>query len=175
MRNIVLTGFMGTGKTTVGRVVAERLGRVFVDTDELIESRHGAIADIFEQLGEESFRDLERALARRLGERRGLVIATGGGMMLDERCAASLSPCSDAVCLTADAETVLARVGGPGASTRPLLACGDARARVLRLLEERASGYARFRAVKTDGLTPAEVAGAVIEIGRASCGKECGS
>ena len=64
--NVVLTGFMGTGKTTVGRLLAEDLGYEFVDTDELIERRHGPIAEIFASRGEEAFRQIERDVAAEL-------------------------------------------------------------------------------------------------------------
>ncbi|MCY4663604.1 MAG: hypothetical protein OXC00_02945, partial [Acidimicrobiaceae bacterium] len=78
-KNVVLTGFMGTGKTTVGRILAEHLGFDFVDTDAVIESRAGPIPEIFERAGEPGFRELERSVARELAGRTGLVIATGGG------------------------------------------------------------------------------------------------
>ena len=81
--NLVLTGFMATGKTTVGRSLAERLGLEFVDTDLLIESMHGPISQIFEQKGEEWFRSIERGVAAELGTKTGLVIATGGRLLLD--------------------------------------------------------------------------------------------
>ena len=118
-RNLVLTGFMGTGKTTVGRILAERLGLEFVDTDELIESRSGPIHEIFERDGEDAFRALERSVARELAGRTGLVIATGGRMMLDSECEACLEPVSDVVCLTAGSDTIVERVAGPGAVPRP--------------------------------------------------------
>ena len=70
-RNIVLTGFMGTGKTTVGRLLAEQLGYEFVDTDRVIEERHGKIADVFRSVGEEGFRRIERELAAELADRVG--------------------------------------------------------------------------------------------------------
>ena len=163
-RNIVLTGFMGTGKTTVGRILAERLAMEFVDTDELIEERHGPIPEIFEQQGEARFREMEWAVAQELSDRRDLVIATGGHMMLDPRCAGALEPASTVVCLTADPRTVLGRIARPGAAQRPLLRCGDPYERVKQLLEERAAGYARFRSVDTEGLDPQEVADAVVDL-----------
>ena len=83
--NLILTGFMGTGKTTVGRLVARKLGREFVDTDLVIEERHGPIQEIFDRQGESAFRDIERTLAVELGQRKRLVIATGGRMLLDPR------------------------------------------------------------------------------------------
>lgn len=79
--NLILTGVMGCGKTTVGKILARRLKREFVDMDALLEQRHGRITDLFAQLGEEGFRDLESALALELSQRNGLVISTGGGIV----------------------------------------------------------------------------------------------
>ena len=159
-RNLVLTGFMGTGKTTVGRILAGRLGRGFVDTDEVIESRAGPIHEIFERDGEEAFREMERSLARELAGRSRLVIATGGRMMLDPECAACLEPGADVVCLAADPETIIERVGDT--APRPLLDVPDAPARVRELLAERAEGYGRFAAVETGGRGLHEVADVVL-------------
>ncbi|MDE0665347.1 MAG: AAA family ATPase [Acidimicrobiaceae bacterium] len=159
-RNLVLTGFMGTGKTTVGRTLAERLGFDFVDTDAVIESQAGPIHDIFERDGEEAFREMERRAARELAGRAGLVIATGGRMMLDPECAACLEPAARVVCLSATPETILERIGD--AARRPLLDVGDAPARVRELLAERAEGYGRFITVDTEGLSPDEVADAIM-------------
>ena len=163
-RNLVLTGFMGTGKTTVGRILANRLGCGFVDTDDVIESRAGPIHEVFERDGEEAFREMERDLARELADRGGLVIATGGRMMLDPECAACLEPVSDVVCLTADAGTVLQRATGPDAVRRPLLDGPDASTRVRQLMVERAAGYARFAPVDTEGRSPDEVADAAMSL-----------
>src|SRR4051794_41915154 len=76
--NVVLTGFMGTGKTTVGRLLADLLGYEFIDTDELIVAQHGPIDVIFRVRGEPAFRSLERDVAGALAERERLVISTGG-------------------------------------------------------------------------------------------------
>src|SRR3970040_282740 len=97
--NLVLTGFMGTGKTTVGHALAVKLGMEFVDTDELIEARHGPIARIFAEQGEAEFRAIERTVARELGQRTGLVIATGGRMILDPENFQSLSKNGRIFCL----------------------------------------------------------------------------
>ena len=161
-RNLVLTGFMGTGKTTVGRILADRLSYRFVDTDEVIESRAGPIHQIFERDGEQAFREMERSVARELRGSTGLVIATGGRMMLDPECAACLEPVSDVVCLTALADTVVERVTGPAAPPRPLLDAPEASARVRELLAERAEGYGRFASVDTEDRSPEEVADAVM-------------
>src|SRR5512143_2336464 len=90
--NIVLTGFMGTGKTTVGRLLAAQLGYEFVDTDVLIEARLGRpISQVFAELGEAAFRQMEADLAQELANREGLVISTGGRLMLDPANVAALS------------------------------------------------------------------------------------
>ena len=162
-RNLVLTGFMCTGKTTVGRILAERLGCDFVDTDEVIESRAGPIPQIFERDGEEAFRAMERSLARELAVRSRLVIATGGRMMLDPQCTAALEPVADVVCLLADVDTVVARATRAGATARPLLAGPDVTERVRELLAQRRDGYGRFASVNTEGLSPEQVADAVLE------------
>ena len=161
-RNVVLTGFMGTGKTTVGRILADRLGYGFVDTDEVIESRAGPIPEIFERQGEPGFRELERAVARELAGRAGLVISTGGRMMLDPECAACLEPEADVVCLTADTDIIIERIGDT--AQRPLLDGPDASERVRELLDDRADGYGRFASVDTGGRSAEEVADAVMSL-----------
>ncbi len=154
---------MGTGKSTVGRLLAERLGFGFVDTDAVIEERHGPIPEIFAAQGEAAFRSMEGALAVELAARSRLVISTGGGMVLDETVASTLAETGDIVCLVAAPETILERVladeSGP---ERPLLAHPDVSERVLELLAERAERYGRFRQVATDDRTPDEVATAVV-------------
>ena len=90
-RNIVLIGMMGCGKTTVGRLLAQRLGREPADTDALIEARQGrSIPDIFARDGEPAFRAMELELCWELSRRRGLVIACGGGLPLQEEAIAAL-------------------------------------------------------------------------------------
>lgn len=162
--NIVLTGFMGTGKTAAGRALAEQLGREFVDTDQLIEARHGSIASIFAERGEEAFRGIERAVAAEIGEREGLVIATGGRMLLDPACERALSANGEVLALTAPAEVILARVLADAGATRPLLSGPDPEATVRRLLAERADGYGRFPQIDTEGCSPGEVADAIVAV-----------
>jgi shikimate kinase len=158
-RNIVLTGFMGTGKTTVGRLLAEQLGFEFVDTDLLIEQRHGAIADIFQTRGEEAFRQIERDLAAELAQREGLVISTGGRLMLDPRNVASLTRNGRVFCLVATPDEIYDRVtNDESARERPLLVVPDPRKRIVELLAERAAAYRRFVQVSTDGLDPDVIA-----------------
>jgi len=164
-RNIVLTGFMGTGKTTVGRVLAERLGREFVDTDLLIEERHGPIPQIFADHGEGAFRRYEREVAAELAKRSGLVIATGGRMLVDAVNAERLGSTGDIVCLVASLDTILDRVDADGAgATRPMLAGDDVRTRVAALLAERSAAYGSFHRIDTDGRSPDELAVAIVDV-----------
>jgi shikimate kinase len=163
--NVVLTGFMGTGKTVTGRILARKLGMDFVDTDELIEARHGAITDIFQHRGEKAFRDIERSVARELSERCGLVISTGGRMLLDPENASALGKSGRVFCLVAGPDQILRRVtDDSGRSDRPLLQVPDPRARIVELLAERESGYRRFPQVMTDGRSPESVAGELLSL-----------
>ena len=156
--NIVLTGFMGTGKSAVGRLLASRLGRSFVDTDAVIEGRHGPISDIFATHGEPAFRTMEREAAAELAGETDLVIATGGGMLVDAAVAEILG--GRVFCLTAPPDEIVRRVrtGAPG---RPLLQTPDPAVRIAELLDTRSAAYARFEQVDTQDLTPAEVADAI--------------
>ncbi len=148
-RNIVLTGFMGTGKSTVGRILARRLGLEHIDTDKMIERRHGPIPRIFEELGEDGFREIERAIAKELATDVGYVISTGGRFMLDPENAALLRDGNRIFCLVAELDVIMDRVMRRR-SSRPMLAGDDPRSRVEELMRERAPGYAQFEAVTTD-------------------------
>lgn len=157
--NVVLTGFMATGKSTVGRMLAARLRYGFVDTDRIIEERHGSIPAIFSTGGEAGFRQIEREIAGELSGFSSLVISTGGGLMLDPQSASALEASGLVVCLTASPEVIFRRVGGARAGERrPLLAGDDPEIIIKRMLEERAPLYERFVQVSTDGRPPSEVA-----------------
>lgn len=157
-RNVVLTGFMATGKTTVGRLVAERLGYELVDTDALIEERHGPIPQIFVEYGEDEFRRLEREVAAELAGRDGLVVSTGGRMMVDPVNAETLAATGDVYCLTATVDTIVGRLSAEGVDSRPMLAGHDLRSRIADLMAERADAYARFPQVPTDHDPPEAIA-----------------
>jgi 3-dehydroquinate synthetase/shikimate kinase len=157
-RNVVLTGFMGTGKTTVGRLLADDLGYRFVDTDGLIEERHGPIPTLFAERGEAAFRAMERGLAAELAQRSGLVVSTGGRMMLDPANVRALSATSRIFCLVAAPDEVFERVSGDTAE-RPLLEVPDPRRRIVELMSERGPEYRRFPQLVTDARTPEAVAG----------------
>ncbi len=111
-RNLILTGFMGTGKTTVGTAVARALGRPFVDMDARIaQEQHSTISELFARHGEPYFRDLEAQMCQSLASQEGLVIATGGGTLVVEENYRVLSRTGMIVCLTASS-------GELGAATR---------------------------------------------------------
>lgn len=149
---------MGTGKTTVGRLLAEDLGFEFVDTDVLVEQRHGPIATIFANEGEDAFRTIERALAAELARRTGLVISTGGRMMLDPANVRALSDNGRVFCLVATPEEVFERVTHDQSRVeRPLLEVPDPRQRIVELMSERDPEYRRFPQLVTDAMTPAAV------------------
>ncbi|GEM_PF-428484 len=139
--NIILTGFMGTGKTIVGRLLAKRLKRRFVDVDTLIETRQGrSVARIFSESGESSFRRLERAVIAEVTRQPNLVIATGGGAVLDPRNLRALKRSGLVICLSASVRTLLQRLART--SARPLLASADRRRRIITLLRQRRPAYA---------------------------------
>jgi len=144
MKNIALTGFMGTGKSVVGRLLARELFMTFVDLDEVIEKEAGlSVKEIFRTLGEEPFRSLEKEAVKRIvsGEMGGcIVLATGGGVVVDPINRALLREWGSIVCLTASVKTILQRTER-GGKKRPLLAGEDREADVRRLLKERESVY----------------------------------
>jgi shikimate kinase / 3-dehydroquinate synthase len=157
--NLVLAGFMGTGKTTVGQELATRLGMEFVDTDETIESQHGPIATIFAEHGEARFRELETELARELGKRKGLVIATGGRMILDPVNFKELSRNGRIFCLVATPDEIHHRiVNDEVRRDRPLLQVDDPRQRIIELMTERDREYQRFPQLTTDHGGPSVIA-----------------
>jgi shikimate kinase len=146
IQNIALTGFMAVGKSAVGRALAIKLRRRFVDLDKLIEKAEGMrVRDIFSQKGEPYFRELEKKALAEVLQQEGQVIATGGGVVMDEENLKMLREKSLLVCLTA-APDVLVKRAGNGAK-RPLLKGLDRKARVEELLKQREKNYAQARAI----------------------------
>lgn len=138
-RAVVLMGFMGTGKSEVGRRLAQRLGRAFVDTDQLVEERAGKrVATIFAEDGEPAFRAFERDAVADAAARGGAVIAVGGGAVLDLENVRRLREAGVLIYLTARPDVILRRVGD--GAQRPLLR-DDPRGAVTRLLAERGPFY----------------------------------
>lgn len=169
MSHLVLVGLMGSGKTSVGRVCAERLGRPFVDVDEQVEVVAGRpVSEIFATDGEAAFRVLEQsAIADVCASPTPLVVACGGGAMGDAENRRRVRAAGFVVWLTADPETLADRVGtGSDRARRPLLAGTDAPAATLaRLAAVRAPAYeaAAHAIVDTAGRSVDEVATAVLE------------
>ncbi len=140
MKNIVLIGFMGTGKTVIGRRLARTLRRRFIDTDSEIERLTGkTVARIFSEDGEMRFRSEENLLCRKLAEPQGLVVATGGGTVLNPENVAHLKAGGVLIGLTASPEVILGRVASKG--NRPLLRGPNKRARIEELMRARAGVY----------------------------------
>ena len=145
-QNIVLIGFMGTGKTKVGRVLASALGMTFVDTDTLIESQTGmTIPNLFKTKGEPGFRAIEKDIVQSLRGTTGHVIATGGGAVIDPDNMRVLKSLGPVIHLTATPDVILERTGGD-ASARPMLAGENALQRIRDLLETRAPHYTQANA-----------------------------
>lgn len=146
IRNLALVGFMGTGKSSVGRFVAAQLRFGFVDTDDLVEARAGkSISRIFAEEGESRFREYEREVVADLTRLKETVIAGGGGLVVDESNLASLKTHALVVCLWASPETIWSRVCNQ--SHRPLLQTSDPEVRLRQLLEERGPCYRRADAL----------------------------
>jgi shikimate kinase len=165
-RNIVLVGFMGTGKTSVGRRLALRLGMTFVDMDDVIREREGRpIPRIFAENGEPYFRSLERALVGELSRQTGLVVSTGGGIVLNPENVRDYASSGLVVCLSAAPEAILQRVAGD--TNRPLLAGDDKMKKILPLLETRRPLYAAIpHQVDTTRLSVEQVVERVLELYR---------
>lgn len=144
--NIILIGFMGTQKTSAGRMLAQLTEREFVDMDNMIEQRAGMrIRELFERFGEEAFREREEALAQELGSRQGLVVSTGGGVVLREATMAALTGVR--VLLACDQDELWRRIGGD--EDRPVLKRMDFDAMV-ELLEKRRPYYRRYAQLTVD-------------------------
>jgi shikimate kinase len=162
MQNLALIGFMGTGKSSVGRLAAEMLHFTFLDTDHVIESWAAKpITDIFEQDGEPAFRRWEQRLVEDLTRRTKTVVATGGGLPVFEGNLASLKTHALVVCLWASPETIWERVREH--THRPLLNEPDPLSRIRHLLSEREAFYRQADVlVNTEMRSPREVAAQVV-------------
>lgn len=161
-RNIVLVGFMGTGKSSAGKNLAQKLGMEFLDMDDEIVRREGcSIPEIFRDRGEPAFRQLERALVVELAARRNLVISTGGGIVLNPDNIRDFSATGYVICLQAKPTSILARVGHD--TNRPLLQGGDKLAKISELLAKRQPLYDAIPfQIDTEGHKPADTAEAIV-------------
>lgn len=139
-KNIVLIGFMGTGKSEVGKELAKMLGYEFVDTDELIERREGIpVSEIFDKCGEPYFRKIESEIVEEVSIMENVVISTGGGAVVRSENRMNLKRNSITICLTASPEVIYERTRGY--DNRPLLKTDDPYMRIKELLKEREPYY----------------------------------
>lgn len=153
IQNLALIGFMGTGKSCVGRQVAEALQFAFLDTDHVIEARAGkTIADIFAQEGEPAFRALERRIVDELAGRTHTVIATGGGLPTNPANLESLKTHALVVCLWASPQTIWERTRAH--THRPLLNCEDPLGKITTLLAAREPYYKQADVLVNTELRP---------------------
>jgi shikimate kinase len=140
MKNIVLTGFMGSGKSSVGVKLAEKLDMTVVDTDDEIEKESGTkISIIFSEKGETYFRQLEKDVVKKVSKRDDTVIITGGGVVLDKENIANLRKNGLIIFLHASPEVIYNRVKGE--SHRPLLQVKEPQKKIKELLDFRAEFY----------------------------------
>jgi shikimate kinase len=167
-KNIALIGFMAVGKSAVGRNVAGRLHRRFVDLDRLIEKRASMkVREIFEEKGEAYFRELEKQTLAELLNGEGQVIATGGGVVLDDDNLALLREKTFLIALSASTQVILRRAGN--GTKRPLLKGADRRERIEELFNARATRYAQAQVtIDTDKLTLSQVVDKIVEIAQAA-------
>ena len=165
MKNLVLVGFMGSGKTSAGKLVAHRLSMEFLDMDAVIEQRTGqTVADIFQTKGEAAFRSYERELVVELAGREGLVIATGGGIILNSENVRDFSRTGIVVCCWVDPAAAFERT--KHTKHRPLLESdSDRRVRLESLLQEREPLYRTIPLqLDTSHLTVEQQADALVRI-----------
>lgn len=162
MKNIVLIGFMGTGKSSVGKLLAYRLGKSFIDIDRKIEKEFGiTIPEIFAQFGEESFREKEQAVVAKIARYKNVVIATGGGVVLNPRNMELLRQKGIIVSLAANPDIILERTSRR--PTRPLLQCESPRQVIEEMLAKRRHLYEQADIqIDTSQCTPYDVTEQII-------------
>lgn len=161
MNHIVLIGFMGSGKTSVGKRLGKRLQLPFVDTDEMIEEKMGmTVSDIFEKFGETYFRQLEtETIKELLGDSRRCVISVGGGLPVQPQNRQYLKEIGDVIFLTATADVLTERLRAD--DTRPKLKGGDLREKITSLMEQREAAYQEAATMVID--TSRQTFGKIIE------------
>ena len=164
--NVILIGFMGVGKTSLGKLLALKLGRSFIDLDEKIERDSGlTIPKIFETYGEKYFRELEKAAVKDVSTRRNIVIATGGGTVKDEENLQLLKNSGVLICLTTEPEEIFRRTEKRG--ERPVLDGGgnERLETIKKLLAEREQFYSQadFQIDTTDW-SPLQIVNKICDI-----------
>ncbi|MCX5716150.1 MAG: shikimate kinase [Candidatus Omnitrophica bacterium] len=163
VKNIVLIGFMGTGKSVLGKRLAKLLKMPFISTDDIIEQKEGrTISEIFGSLGEQYFRDAEKEAVKGASAMEGVVIAAGGGAVLNEENITNLKKNGVMFCLTASAQDIYERT--KNYKHRPLLNVADPVTRIKELLAERSMFYAKANfQIDTTGKSVEEVTHEIIK------------
>lgn len=163
MKNIVLTGFMGTGKTAVGRELSRLLNMKLIDVDTEIEkSQKMTINEIFRQFGEPRFREMETEMIKQVSQNNNIIISTGGGAVLRQENMDAMRENGVIICLMATPETILKRTSNN--SDRPLLQVENPLRRIKELLNYRKPFYERADVmIDTEGKTPLQIAEEIIE------------
>ena len=161
---IVLIGFMGTGKSATGLILARRTGHPLLDTDEMVSAHFGLpVPEIFASFGETAFREIETKVLGELPSNSAGIVVTGGGIVLRSENVRRLRELGRVICLEADLETLLKRLSNRG--PRPLLQTEDPRATLTQLLRARDSRYREAADIRVDTscLTPDQVADTVLK------------
>ncbi len=163
-KNIIITGFMGTGKSVVAEKLARKLEMEFIDMDQIIEERQGmSISDIFGRYGEEYFREQENKLVKKLSQKENMVIATGGGTFLSSDNTRILSQKGKIICLYADSQVIYNRVKRK--NNRPLIKGNNILNKINHLLKERKRIYDNIKwKIDTTNLTTREVVDKIINL-----------
>jgi shikimate kinase len=163
MKNIVLTGFMGTGKTAVGKKLSRLLNMELIDVDTEIEkSQKMTINDMFKKFGEPRFREIETEMIKKLSGKENIIISTGGGAVLKQENLDILREKGIIVCLLATPETILRRTSHN--SNRPLLQVEDPSGKIKELLNFRKPFYEKADIlIDTEAKTPIQIAEEIIE------------
>lgn len=161
-KNVILTGMMGSGKTTVGKELATILNYNFVDLDEIIENKYGKITDIFSQKGEKYFRELETQELKNLEKQSNFVLSTGGGIILKDENIKILKDLGQVFYLSAKSETIYNRIKNQ--KHRPLLNTQNPKKTIEEILSKRLGKYKKSgEKITTDDKSAKEIAGEIYE------------
>ena len=161
-KNVILTGMMGSGKTTVGKELATILNCNFVDLDEIIENKYGKITDIFSQKGEKYFRELETQELKNLENQSNFVLSTGGGIILKDENIKILKDLGQVFYLSAKSETIYNRIKNQ--RHRPLLNTQNPKNTIEEILSKRLEKYEKSgEKITTDNKNAKEIAGEIYE------------
>lgn len=171
--NLVLIGYRGTGKSTVGKILARKLGRTVVSTDaEIVKRANLSVPEIVKQFGWDHFRDLESAVCRDVAAQDQLIIDTGGGAILRPENVEALRKTGTLIWLTATVDTITRRIGGD--TQRPSLTGTKSFTDEIReVLNERTPKYqaAAAHVVSTDGISSAQVADRILQLTSGQAGR----